>query len=50
LLANEAAAVALKVAVVSPTGTVTVAGVVSNELLLVNVTLPAALKATVLLA
>jgi hypothetical protein len=34
----------------APTGTVTDAGMVSKGLLLVNVTLPAALKATVLLA
>jgi hypothetical protein len=46
----EAAAVALKVAVVAPTGTVIDAGTVSRGLLLVSVTLPAALKATVLLA
>jgi hypothetical protein len=50
LLRKPAAAVALKVAVLAPTGTVTDAGRVSKRLLLVSVTLPAALKATVLLA
>src|SRR5579863_6488782 len=45
-----AAAVALKLAVVAPAATVTDAGTVSNGLLLVKVTLPAALKAAVLLA
>jgi hypothetical protein len=49
LLAKEAA-VALKVAVLAPAGTVTDAGTVSKGLLLLSVTLPAALKATVLLA
>jgi len=42
--------VALKVAVVAPATTVTEAGTVSKGLLLVSGTLPAALKATVLLA
>ena len=46
----EAAAVASKLAVLAPTGTVTEAGTVSKGLLLVSVTLPAVLKATVLLA
>src|SRR5580700_3975540 len=46
----EAAAVAPNVAVVAPAATVTEAGTASKGLLLVNVTLPAALKATVLLA
>jgi hypothetical protein len=50
LLVKEAAAVALKVAVLAPTGTVTDAGTMSKGLLLVSATLPAALKATVLLA
>jgi hypothetical protein len=50
LLATEAAAEALNAAVLAPTGTVTDAGTMSKGLLLVNVTLPAALKATVLLA
>ena len=50
MLAMEAAAVALKVAVPAPTGTVTDAGTVRRVLLLVSVTVPAALKATVLLA
>jgi hypothetical protein len=51
LLVIEAAAVALKVAVLAPAATVTDAGTVSNGSLLVNVTLPdAALKETVLLA
>jgi hypothetical protein len=48
LLAKEAA-VALNVAVLAPTGTVTDAGMASKGLLLVNVTLPAVLNATVLL-
>ena len=44
MLAREAAAVALKVAVLLPTGTVTEAGMLSEGLLPVNVTLPAALN------
>ena len=50
MLAIEAAAVALNVAVVAPAATVTDAGTVSAGLLLVKATLPAALKDTVLLA
>jgi hypothetical protein len=51
LLAIEAAAVALKVAVVAPAATFTDAGTVSDGLLLVRFTLPAAaLNETVLLA
>jgi len=45
-----AAAIAVKVAVVAPVATATDAGTVSKLLLLLSVTLPAALKATVLLA
>jgi hypothetical protein len=50
LLAILAAAIAVKAAEVVPGATVTDAGTASKGLLLVNVTLPAALKATVLLA
>jgi hypothetical protein len=50
LLAIVAAAVALKVAVVAPEATVTEAGIVRRGLLVVSVTVPATLKATVLLA
>jgi hypothetical protein len=50
LLAIAAPAVALKAAVVAPDATVTDAGTVSRESLLLSVTVPACLKATVLLA
>jgi hypothetical protein len=50
LLGIEAAAVAVNLALLAPTGTVTDEGTISNGLLLLKTTLPAALNDTVLLA